>query len=71
MSKIFNSFLEWKKAFFESDAAKKEALKKEFIDVHFSKYLAKFEAIANKNTGSDFLVGKKMTWADIDRKSVV
>jgi glutathione S-transferase len=55
---------DWRSYFWESDAEKKETLKKEFLDVQVPNYLSKFEKIVEKSDG-EFLLGKNYTWADL------
>lgn len=56
--------LEIRKFFQEQDAAKKEELKKKFIEETLPGYYQKFTTILQKN-GTGFLVGKKLTYADV------
>jgi glutathione S-transferase len=55
---------EWRKFFMEQDAAKKEIIKQEFISAIVPKYFSKIEAAKERN-GGQFLVGQKLSWADI------
>jgi len=52
------------KAFFEKDEAKKAELMKNVQEVETPKFLAIFEKLAKAN-GTGFMVGKKMSLADI------
>lgn len=57
---------EWAKfVFFEQDPVKKAALRETFVTTLAPKCLEVLEAIKQKN-GGDFLVGKVLTWADIN-----
>lgn len=49
----------------EQDEAKKAELKKTFEEVTVPKYFGKFEAQIVANGGGPFLVGKKVSWADL------
>jgi glutathione S-transferase len=52
------------KILFEPDEVKKTEAKQAFVTTHSPKYLARLNTLQYEN-GGDFLVGQKMTWADI------
>jgi len=55
---------EFRKMFLETNAEKKEELKKEIFEKHIPFYLGKFDKIVADNS-SGLLVGSQVTWADI------
>jgi glutathione S-transferase len=54
----------WFAYYFEKDAAKKETLKKELLDVILPKYFGKYETILKSSSGP-YLLGDQLAWADI------
>jgi len=55
---------EWGRYHFESDENKKAEYKKTLLDNYVPKYFGKFDSIIEGN-GGKWLVGEKLTWADI------
>jgi len=54
---------EWMKFLNEKDEAKKEEVKKAFLDGPAPKYLGKFDKIQAEN-GGNWMVGSSVSWAD-------
>jgi glutathione S-transferase len=52
--------------FFEKDEARKETLKKKYLEEQLPTSLTLFEKLLKTNNGGDgFFVGKELTWADL------